>query len=225
MTTTILAWFEPWYRPSMVFAGLVLMFGAAAAADPAASPSFDCKRAATKAEKIICADNLLAMSDHDLAAVWGDLRAGTPPSALPALLRDQRDWIARRNRCMIAACISNLYFSRQIELSDLAYNSVISRFKGGRCETAAIKSIGPRLEALKDAGTSVDFTNGLHQVSYGLEKPVLASRVGDPVRTCLDSLPRECPPHDHRGIEYRVTNLRTGAKWKLADSEHQCGGA
>ncbi len=62
----------------------------------------------------------------------------------------------------------------------------------------------------------------------GLLRPTAAvdrSRPGDPVRICLVSIPKHCPPGDNRGRTYKTTNLRTHRAWTLPDSEHMCGGA
>jgi hypothetical protein len=75
------------------------------------------------------------------------------------------------------------------------------------------------------SGSSVIFVNGGSQVSYEQETAVDASRPGDPVKMCLVSIPRHCPPGDDRGREYKTTNLRTHKSWRLPDSEHMCGGA
>jgi hypothetical protein len=54
---------------------------------------------------------------------------------------------------------------------------------------------------------------------------IAKSKVGDPVRTCVVSLPEGCPPNDDRGRVYKTTNLRTHRTWVLQDSDHSCGGA
>jgi hypothetical protein len=51
------------------------------------------------------------------------------------------------------------------------------------------------------------------------------SRIGDQVRLCLVSLPKDCPPNDDRGYVYKALNLRNHESWDLPDSEHSCGGA
>ena len=64
-----------------------------------------------------------------------------------------------------------------------------------------------------------------HQVSYDEVPDIARSRPGDPIRLCLVSIPKHCPPGDDRGRFYKATNLRTGKSWTLPDSEHMCGGA
>jgi hypothetical protein len=81
------------------------------------------------------------------------------------------------------------------------------------------------LEGIPDSGTSISFSNGISLVSYDPVPQAVASRPGDRVRMCLESVPRDCPPGDERGKMYSVTNLRTKKKFTLPDSQHQCGGA
>lgn len=58
---------------------------------------FDCRKAASAAEKAICADATLSKMDDDLAGAWQKARAtATDPTAL---MQQQRDWLALRNAC------------------------------------------------------------------------------------------------------------------------------
>lgn len=97
----------------------------------------------------------------------------------------------------------------------------------GACSESTIKFVGGRLEGDDnfDSGTAVLFDNGGVQISYDREAGVMSSRVGDPVRICLVSIPEGCPPGDDRGRIYATTNLRTGDGWEMPDSSHMCGGA
>ena len=100
----------------------------------------------------------------------------------------------------------------------------------GQCVETTIKIVGERLEdgankQVPGSGSSVSFANGGSQVSYEQIAAVDTSRPGDPVKMCLVSIPRHCPPGDDRGREYKTTNLRTHKSWRLPDSEHMCGGA
>jgi len=103
--------------------------------------------------------------------------------------------------------------------------------KVGQCVDTTVKSVGNRLEdgatnkPMAGSGSAVSFANGGYQVSYDQVSAVDSSRPGDPVRMCLASIPRNCPPGDNRGREYKTTNLRTHRSWRLPDSEHGCGGA
>ena len=97
----------------------------------------------------------------------------------------------------------------------------------GACSETTISFIGGRLEGDDrfESGTAVQFDNGGVQISYDRVDGAANSRIGDPVRICLASIPEGCPPGDDRGRIYVTTNLRTGASWEMPDSSHMCGGA
>lgn len=94
----------------------------------------------------------------------------------------------------------------------------------GVCVRTRIDSVHQRLDA-PDSGSAVELRNGVYGVSYDQVPAVNRSRRGDPVITCLATIPRHCPRGDTRGREYRTTNLRTHESWLLPDSQHMCGGA
>jgi hypothetical protein len=101
----------------------------------------------------------------------------------------------------------------------------------GECVKTTIKSIETRLvdgstnKPIPGSGSAVNFENGGYQVSYDTVPAIEHSKVGDPVRMCLVSIPKNCPKGDDRGRMYRTTNLCTHKSWTLRDSEHMCGGA
>lgn len=101
----------------------------------------------------------------------------------------------------------------------------------GTCAFTRVRQVTQRLEdgvthrVIPGSGSAVTLANGVYQVSYEEVGAVNHSRRGDPVWTCLMSLPQHCPPGDHRGKLYTTTNMRTIESWTLPDSEHSCGGA
>jgi hypothetical protein len=97
----------------------------------------------------------------------------------------------------------------------------------GACAETTITEIGGRLEGDTsfETGTSVVFANDGVQIGYDRVEAIINSKIGDPVRICLTSIPEDCPPDDDRGRVYSTTNLRTGESWEMADSQHMCGGA
>jgi hypothetical protein len=95
----------------------------------------------------------------------------------------------------------------------------------GQCVETRIALLGPRLEGVPDSGDSVKYENGTFGISYETVAPLRRARVGDPVKLCLASIPKHCPPGDDRGKEYKAVDLRIHGTWTLPDSEHMCGGA
>jgi hypothetical protein len=94
-----------------------------------------------------------------------------------------------------------------------------------QCVQTKISELGSRLEGQADSGSAVAYESGATGVSYDVIAAIQMSRVGDPVIVCLTRIPKGCPKGDDRGKAYSAQNQRTGGKWELPDSEHECGGA
>ena len=97
--------------------------------------------------------------------------------------------------------------------------------KVGQCMTTTIKQKMTRLDSVPDSGDAVQYGNGIYGVTYDQVPELEAAHVGDHVRLCLTSLPKDCPKGDDRGKTYKATDLRTHKSWELPDAEHMCGGA
>ena len=94
----------------------------------------------------------------------------------------------------------------------------------GACVATRIATMGFRL-GTPESGPAIVLADASRRSSYDEVPAIASSRGGDPVVTCLVTLPEGCPPGDRRGKRYRTTNRRTGASWVLPDGEHACGGA
>jgi len=104
------SWFGPMRTPWLLLFLLVCPIGAPAA-------SFDCAKAASRVEKLICADNDLSNLDDKLEAEYrAARRTGLSDSRVTA----QRAWITQRNSCEDKECVRQLYESRVAELVGLA---------------------------------------------------------------------------------------------------------
>ncbi len=104
---------------------------AIAAAGPARAASFDCAKAGTAQEKLICATPELSKLDEAVAAAYSQLLAKLADPVKTAMRDSQRDWVKyRQAACPIAAkpapnltvspaeCLSSLYQSRQKALAE-----------------------------------------------------------------------------------------------------------
>jgi len=78
----------------------------------ATGPSFDCAKAATDVEEMICSDEALAAADRAVAKLYASI---TPPEK-KALFGKQADWLANRDRCADKTCIVASYEDRLIDL-------------------------------------------------------------------------------------------------------------
>lgn len=101
----------------------------------------------------------------------------------------------------------------------------------GHCSNTSVAKVMTRLQdavtkkPILGSGTSIQFTNGIYLVSYDMVPEAESSKPRDPVKLCLISIPKNCPPGDNRGKIYTATNLRTKKTFTLPDSQHSCGGA
>jgi uncharacterized protein len=107
-----------------LLAAFAAVFAAAGAAPHA---SFDCAKAATPVEKLVCADDALAALDVQMAAVFGKLVTAHPASAA-GIRSDQRAWLLQRTQCLEGPqrathlnCLKERYQSRMALLQGNAF--------------------------------------------------------------------------------------------------------
>ena len=99
---------------------IVLLVGVCAgpALAQQAKPSFDCAKASTGIEKLICGSPELSKADANLAATYGALAAKLDAKAKDHLARDEAGWIGRRSReckgaaAMMYDCVRDGYIER-----------------------------------------------------------------------------------------------------------------
>lgn len=84
------------------------------------TPSFDCGKAHSSAEQLICQDAGLAALDNELAALYPKAIANFPPEEQKLEKATQRGWIKGRNECWkekdLRQCIQSSYETRITEL-------------------------------------------------------------------------------------------------------------
>jgi len=86
-----------------------------ASTEASISPSFNCAKASTNAERLICSDADLAGLDAEMADVFKQARASASDSK--ALVADQNAWRREvRDACSDVACMSSAYADRILYL-------------------------------------------------------------------------------------------------------------
>jgi uncharacterized protein YecT (DUF1311 family) len=82
----------------------------ALATGPAAAAGFDCAKAGTRVERMICAQPALSALDDQLGKAYDAARRS---GHRPTLLAEQREWLMKvRDRCSDAACLRTVYTAR-----------------------------------------------------------------------------------------------------------------
>lgn len=98
-------------KTRIVFASLLLAASTAAFAD---GPAFNCAKASSKVEKMICADSTLSSADSVNADMYKEaLQASDNPNHVK---QEQRLWLKTRNTCQTVDCIAKAYDTRYNQL-------------------------------------------------------------------------------------------------------------
>lgn len=86
---------------------------------PTLGASFDCAKAKTWAEQMLCNDETLGRLDERLDAAYRAARdaAKGDAAAMERLLSGQRAWLAERDGCKVTPCLTRLYEQRLAELT------------------------------------------------------------------------------------------------------------
>ena len=84
----------------------------------AVGASFDCTRAATPVERLICTDTALSTLDEHLGRYYAAATVFVK-EAQACLRADQQAWLQKRNRCRDEGCLKALYLDRLAELDGM----------------------------------------------------------------------------------------------------------
>ncbi|TNC63985.1 lysozyme inhibitor LprI family protein [Rubellimicrobium roseum] len=111
------------HPPLLTLARLVLLAAGGFPAVAQDGPSFDCARASSWGEKLVCSDQGLATLDRNLQARFEAALAAAAvrmPAALPELRATQRGWIKGRDECWKGRypheCVEANYLHREAQL-------------------------------------------------------------------------------------------------------------
>lgn len=167
--------------------------------------SFDCAKASTKVEKLVCADAALSAQDETLAAVYRQAASLTLGGSEPR--QSQRAWMKRRNACADADCIAQAYATRIAELADAIGQDLGAEAIAGsyvRQDPAFTSERDPaaiRVRALADGRVAIEGdaswvgnaeTGNVHvgtiEGEYELRAGVIEYRDGDDEWSCVLTL-------------------------------------
>lgn len=132
-----------------------------------ADPSFDCKKAITDTEKIICESEILARMDRRLAVVYRGLLTCLPPSEMQDIKNDQSKWIAARGTCGDHVSCVQGSFAQRIDILVALYDQkciTISK-KDVRWRTYRNKQYRFEISYPSDMTLSKEFIGHYHLMS------------------------------------------------------------
>ena len=102
------------FGSAMRLAPVLLLFTVFGVAPSSLAAGFDCTRATTRIERMICADEELTRLDDILTAEYAD-RVSSPAIA-DAIRSAQRSWLTSRNICRDRSCVLESYVTRIREI-------------------------------------------------------------------------------------------------------------
>lgn len=79
------------------------------------SPSFDCAKATTSVERMICGSQELSKADADMAPLYQSALDAAPDKE--SFIAEGREWIRLRDGCYDEACLAHMYQARNKQLS------------------------------------------------------------------------------------------------------------
>jgi hypothetical protein len=119
-TTTVPAPAPPALPPSPEPPPLPPPVEAARAAGPTGpNPSFNCRYARTRSERMVCGDEGLARQDRSMASLYYSAMADADGRTRAELRRTRDRFLAYRERCPDPACIAEAYGGRMREIRDI----------------------------------------------------------------------------------------------------------
>ncbi len=111
----------------------IALFMALCWAMPTQATSFDCKRASTQVEQLICATPELSQADDHLKKSYDQLLKLVPSQR--SLKQQQRSWLANvLNHCLNSACLAREYNAR-IEILEADTQSLLTSNNANVCGT------------------------------------------------------------------------------------------
>jgi hypothetical protein len=84
------------------------------------NPSFNCRHAGTRSEKMVCSSNRLAASDRAMSSYYYSAIADADPETKRRIRRSRDAFLARRERCGDEACVESAYQNRVEEIRRIA---------------------------------------------------------------------------------------------------------
>jgi hypothetical protein len=88
-------------------------------ASASARPSFNCRYARTRGEKMVCGSGSLAARDRAMSSLFYSALADADPRTRRELRRTRDRFLSYRDRCASEACVADAYQGRMQEIRDL----------------------------------------------------------------------------------------------------------
>ncbi|HEV2746320.1 MAG TPA: hypothetical protein VGW34_03355 [Allosphingosinicella sp.] len=91
-----------------------------AASRSSTKPSFNCRHAGTRSERMVCGNGRLAELDRTMSSQFYSALSRADPRTRRALRSSRDRFLAYRERCRSEACVADAYEGRMMEIRDIA---------------------------------------------------------------------------------------------------------
>jgi uncharacterized protein len=126
-----------------------------AAGSTSTSPSFDCSKATTPVEKLICTNPELSKLDVGLAEMYKEA-----VSKDRSIRDDQRAWNVEKNKCTDVDCLKSAYEDRISELTNFIVRHDRAALNQGQASAGASSGVGAQSQASPAIDTNFKLVNG-----------------------------------------------------------------
>lgn len=103
-------------RNALVLSQFTLAVACVLAPRSSTAASFNCGKASTLIESLICRDPVLSRQDSKMATLYRDVLRRSSPGDRQSVRDEQRAWIEERDRCEDKECLDLVYSKRIYDL-------------------------------------------------------------------------------------------------------------
>lgn len=185
------------------------------------SASFDCAKAGSVVEKLICSQAVLRWNDLALSRAYAAAKAETVGAARDDLLLEQRDWVHERDRRCVADrtfaelsdnstelgkqaydCLQSVYFDRRRQLQDLAVAPLAPRGLEeidlkpiAAARPGVVEATGPRISRIAASPDGSMLAILLPSLEFDFPDQVWLYRIADRKLVAATPAPDQQQPH------------------------------
>lgn len=127
---------------------LFLLLALLILASASQSASFDCGKASSRVERLVCTNKDISALDDSLSELYS---AEVERDEIVGLRASQKKWLANRNACADVFCVTSHYERRIAELScDPKSQMAGSAIGSNQCSTFSLRDLDRELVALEE---------------------------------------------------------------------------
>lgn len=150
-------------KSGLIFIVAILLF---CAASTTSATSFDCTKAATHVEKIICSNSEISELDNEVNVDYHKALDETNNELRTGLIKQQKHWLKfTRNRCIDELCLKHAYWSKLAELKTFFFVNNLN-IHGPSYKKSPYQNEAEKLAPIKQILASTKMYPGSNQPAF-----------------------------------------------------------